>query len=314
MPFDIRAPKIDASDPMRQLAQVKSFLIQLVEQLNIALRTLEGGAATSKAETSAKKEAPQTAPIAFGEIKALIIKSSDIIEAYYEKMSPWLEQTLSDGITEHNAAVQAHTDIRTLIAELTEKINSLEGGEDGVSPTVAISKVGTVTTITITDVNGSKTATINDGETGAPGPQGEKGDSGVYVGSGDMPDGYNIQIDPEGSDVSRLVLSVNGVEPDINGNVSIQTGGGGLTLSAIDLLIDILQHANYTEDMSSQIELLAHELMGGGSLIITDDGNGNVIITVSGDASITDDGAGNVVIISGGTSITDDGNGNVVIA
>lgn len=30
--------------------------------------------------------------------------------------------------------------------------------------------------------------------------KGEKGDSGVYVGSGDMPEGYNVQIDPTGDD------------------------------------------------------------------------------------------------------------------
>ena len=30
------------------------------------------------------------------------------------------------------------------------------------------------------------------------GEKGDKGDSGVYVGSGDMPEGYNVQIDPEG--------------------------------------------------------------------------------------------------------------------
>lgn len=42
--------------------------------------------------------------------------------------------------------------------------------------------------------------------TSLKGEQGEKGDkgdtgigvSGVYVGSGDMPDGYNVQIDPNG--------------------------------------------------------------------------------------------------------------------
>ena len=29
--------------------------------------------------------------------------------------------------------------------------------------------------------------------------KGDKGDSGVYVGAGDMPEGYNVQIDPSGS-------------------------------------------------------------------------------------------------------------------
>ena len=30
------------------------------------------------------------------------------------------------------------------------------------------------------------------------GIDGDKGESGVYVGSGDMPEGYNVQIDPNG--------------------------------------------------------------------------------------------------------------------
>ena len=40
-------------------------------------------------------------------------------------------------------------------------------GDDGVSPTVSISKVGKVTTITITDADGVHTATINDGADGS---------------------------------------------------------------------------------------------------------------------------------------------------
>lgn len=48
-------------------------------------------------------------------------------------------------------------------------------GADGVSPTVAVSKSGKVTTITITDANGKKTATINDGADGAAGSDGKDG-------------------------------------------------------------------------------------------------------------------------------------------
>lgn len=39
-------------------------------------------------------------------------------------------------------------------------------GDDGVSPTITVSKTGKVTTITITDKDGTKTATINDGVDG----------------------------------------------------------------------------------------------------------------------------------------------------
>lgn len=43
------------------------------------------------------------------------------------------------------------------------------GGTDGISPTVEVSKSGKITTLTITDAEGTKTATINDGQDGADG-------------------------------------------------------------------------------------------------------------------------------------------------
>lgn len=52
-----------------------------------------------------------------------------------------------------------------------EWLESLKGakGEDGTSPTVSVSKSGTVTTVEITDTNGTKIITINDGENGQDG-------------------------------------------------------------------------------------------------------------------------------------------------
>lgn len=50
--------------------------------------------------------------------------------------------------------------------------------EAGTSPTIDVSKTDGVTTLTITDINGTKTATINDGAAGAQGIQGPKGDPG----------------------------------------------------------------------------------------------------------------------------------------
>ena len=35
--------------------------------------------------------------------------------------------------------------------------------------------------------------------------------SAVYVGSGDMPDGYNVQIDPNGGDTGGIIQDANGV-------------------------------------------------------------------------------------------------------
>lgn len=53
-----------------------------------------------------------------------------------------------------------------------------QDGRDGFSPVVSVSKVGKVTTITITDKNGTKTATIHDGEDGTGGGGGGTGEDG----------------------------------------------------------------------------------------------------------------------------------------
>ena len=50
-------------------------------------------------------------------------------------------------------------------------------GADGISPTVAVSKSGKVTTVSITDKNGTNTATINDGADGSDGQNGKDGTS-----------------------------------------------------------------------------------------------------------------------------------------
>ena len=54
-------------------------------------------------------------------------------------------------------------------------------GKDGVSPTVSVSKSGKVTTIAITDKDGTKTATINDGTDGGNGKDGANGQDGTSV-------------------------------------------------------------------------------------------------------------------------------------
>lgn len=45
-----------------------------------------------------------------------------------------------------------------------------------------------------------------EGPQGPQGPQGPAGSSGVYVGSGEMPEGYNVQIDPNGSPSEILAI------------------------------------------------------------------------------------------------------------
>lgn len=78
-------------------------------------------------------------------------------------------------------------------------------GEDGVSPTVAVSKVGGVTTIEITDKDGAKTAVVNDG---APGKDGYTPVKGVdYFDGADGKDGESIGIEDYGYGLDNTTVA-----------------------------------------------------------------------------------------------------------
>lgn len=95
---DFRKPNINAPTTEGQLNQVKSYLFQLTNQLNFALKAAEveeskrgyssvGGNKNSAEVKSDEEKAQDT----FYQLKNLIIKSADIVDAYYEV----IEQRLS---------------------------------------------------------------------------------------------------------------------------------------------------------------------------------------------------------------------------
>lgn len=92
MSYTFRLPNITATTPEGKLQQMHSFLYQTVEQLNWALNTIESGvgsgnvvnlAAPKGGIASTEKDAVSS----FNAIKSLIIKSADIVNAYYEKIN-----------------------------------------------------------------------------------------------------------------------------------------------------------------------------------------------------------------------------------
>lgn len=92
--IDIRLPNITGKTEAEQLTQIKSYLYQFAEQLQWALSSVETGnnstAAVQKASSGsvAKKEDPVST---FNQLKGLIIKSADIVTAYYEKIDNLLK-------------------------------------------------------------------------------------------------------------------------------------------------------------------------------------------------------------------------------
>lgn len=91
--IDIRLPNITGKTDAEQLAQIKSYLYQFAGQLQWALSTVEAGnSANIVQQTSSGSIAKKDDPVSnFNELKGLIIKSADIVEAYYEKIDNLLK-------------------------------------------------------------------------------------------------------------------------------------------------------------------------------------------------------------------------------
>ena len=92
MSINLRLPNITEATTEGKLRQMQSFLYQTVEQLNWALNTLETGGTGAVAmqgkntATDSSRDAQRDNAVNFNELKALIIKSADIVNAYYEKI------------------------------------------------------------------------------------------------------------------------------------------------------------------------------------------------------------------------------------
>lgn len=212
---DIRLPNISASaDASTQMAQMRSYLYQMVEQLNWSLSALDsGGTASLPAQTASLpvKTVGQAAPATSDEtdqrmanLKDLIIKSAEsvqmeldeikkdyksiasVTESYYKSNSPTelTGGTWTDTYPGWEPGTYIWTRSTVTYSDGSEPTTTTpvcvtgakgDSGVDGVSPTVSITKSGDTTTITIVDKNGTHTQTVKDGTDGTPGAPGADG-------------------------------------------------------------------------------------------------------------------------------------------
>ena len=93
MRVDIRLPNITGRTEAEQLAQIKSYLYQFAGQLQWALKTVESGSSTNivlQQGSSGKEVKPDVQTANFNQLKALIIKTAEVVEAYEEKIDALL--------------------------------------------------------------------------------------------------------------------------------------------------------------------------------------------------------------------------------
>ena len=95
MSVNIRYPNITGFSDKEQLGQIKSYLHQLVEQLNWALPNLGAGGGSTQAESSQSGEA-NGGEMTYYELRSLVMQELheiqnlvDTLEAGYVKNSGW---------------------------------------------------------------------------------------------------------------------------------------------------------------------------------------------------------------------------------
>lgn len=93
--IDIRQPNITAKTETEQLLQMRSYLYQLSQQLNWAFSTISTEVRTDSTAAGASVEGKKQGNDqvqTFAELKNLIIKSTDIVDAYYSEINGRLEK------------------------------------------------------------------------------------------------------------------------------------------------------------------------------------------------------------------------------
>lgn len=139
MGIEIRYPNITAQDGASQLAQIRSYLYQLIPQLQYAIGEVEGAtnnAISLSQQTGSKLDEVTKPKAAFDSIKSLIIKSADIVQAYYEEINrrlvgEYVAQSDFGVFTEQTeqAITENSTEIARLFTNIQEIVTDIESLE-----------------------------------------------------------------------------------------------------------------------------------------------------------------------------------------
>ncbi len=144
--MDIRFPNITATTADGKIQQMQSYMHQFVEQLNWALNTVvtEPSVSAAPVVQQSKAVSSQEAEDTFNSIKALIIKSADIVKAYedtikthfkgeyfadsdfgtfVQETNRFVEEN-SRGVTEAYSSIQK---ITTDLTDVQEYVETTEG-------------------------------------------------------------------------------------------------------------------------------------------------------------------------------------------
>ena len=136
MGIELRLPQINGKTDREQLAQIKSYLYQMAQQLQWALNNVSqssGNVVVQKPSGSTSAlPTDAAAQTTFNAIKSMIIKSADIVNAYYQEISRRLDgeyvarsdfgsytERTSQEINENSTGIERlFTNVQTIVSDL----------------------------------------------------------------------------------------------------------------------------------------------------------------------------------------------------
>lgn len=156
--FNIPLPHITASTDREQLVQIKNYLYKMTEQLQWALNSIDTSSSqvltpAPRSQVTVRAITEENAQSSFNAIKSLIIKSADIVDAYYQEISKKLEsvyvaqsdfgtytEQATQTLTENSNKIQQAftniqtmgTDIQGIFTDIREVENNLSDEVEGI--------------------------------------------------------------------------------------------------------------------------------------------------------------------------------------
>lgn len=172
MSVNLRYPNITGLSEKEQLTQIKSYLHQLVEQLNNSLPNL------GTEEAASQPAASQSENLSYVELRSFVIQELQAIENSFEELSikvqseyvseEELPKVIEDALTQakESGEFDGEPGPPGDPGEPGAPGEKGEPGDDGFSPTVEVTEIAGGHRVTITDAEGTKTFDVMDG-TGA---------------------------------------------------------------------------------------------------------------------------------------------------
>lgn len=126
----LRLPNITGGNTQARVDQIQAYLYQLVQDLEYSLSVTDRDIQAVRKEipSASADKSPEEIEKTFSEIKALIIKSADIVEAYSEKII---------GLIDLSGKYVAQSDFGTYVEDTNYRLDAMDDGITSVASRVS---------------------------------------------------------------------------------------------------------------------------------------------------------------------------------